>query len=218
MLLLSGCGSVVGTTVAIRVVNCVSNAGGIDFVVGGTTYVADLGFSDLTTYGYIGTLTNNGATDVEGFQTGGTTITIVGTQTLDLIQPVSTIVASGVYGSSVAPPTFFLFTDNNTLPASGTVRIRAINASPDAGALTFVEGTTPFAAGITYGMASSYAVVSPGALTFSVIQQGSTVPLLTKTLVTTPTNQALMSQHVYTVFFAGTQATGNYTLIVQEDL
>jgi hypothetical protein len=116
-LLTTGCGS---SGTRIRYVNAIPNQGGLDFVVDSTTVVTNATYGNAAKY--------------QGGSSGSHTIEVrnTGTET-DLINTSVTVqggadttyIAEKVAGNNTA----VLFTDDNRAPASGDIKLRAINAS-----------------------------------------------------------------------------------------
>ncbi|HET6382592.1 MAG TPA: DUF4397 domain-containing protein [Armatimonadota bacterium] len=205
---LSACGLGTGTTtVAIRIANAVPSAQGLDISITGATFVTNVQYKDVTTYGFI----TEGTNDFVGFQTGSSTV-VVPDQTLNVTQTVQTIVAAGVPGSGTTPPMFFQFVDDNAAPPRGMVRIRVINASPDAGPVDVTFGGQTIATDVLYGMSSSYAVANAATADITAFKTGTTTPVVVRTSV------ELTGDHVFTILVEGQVSNSSANIVAQADV
>jgi hypothetical protein len=209
-LLITGCGALTSTTAALRIVNAVPGTNGIDFSVGGTGFVNDLKFKDVTTYGFV----SQGSNDFVGTQNGSSNVTVP-TQTFTLKQAVYTAAAAGVSGSTTTPPTFFLFTDDNTILNQHRIRVRVINLSPDAGPVNVAAGSLPLATSIPYGTASSYAVVPEGTYDVTASPASGTGAIATQAAV--PLGVSKAPFHVFTIFIEGQVSNNTAVIVTQAD-
>jgi hypothetical protein len=207
---LSGCGGIgTGTTtLAIRVVDAVASRNTqADFVISGSTFITQMAFTGVTTYGYINIGNNTFLANITQ-----TSTPLVPTQTLDLTQSVYTVAATGVPGSSTTPPMFVAFPDDNAAPARSRIRVRVINLSPDAGPVDTTLGGLVAATATGYRAASPYASLSAGTYDLAIHPAGSSIVLATKSA------QALAAAHVFTIFIEGLVADGSLVIVPQEDV
>src|SRR5215469_7987057 len=156
LFLTTACGS---SNANIRLLNAMLSQTSLDLLVDGKTVASSVGYASGSSYAS----TSSGSHHVQAEATGTTTIVAdFGTQNL----------GSNSYLTAAATdngPAFF--TDDHTAPASGDVKIRAINASSllSSGtdvyvvtAGTGIAGSSPTFPGLAYPSASTYDSVAAG--------------------------------------------------------
>jgi Domain of unknown function (DUF4397) len=180
----------VGLAVALLSVGCGSGNARFRFVLGstGATTNVDMqidGRTVLTNIGfgagasYQGTSSGNHTFEI--FQTGTTTNPFFD-GTLTLSSGDNTLVSSNVFSNTAF--TITVFADNNTLPASGGVKLRIINASSTVGSVDVyvfqppatIQGD-PTIAGVQYKTASSYLPIAAGNYEVTMTQAGTLNPI-----------------------------------------
>jgi Domain of unknown function (DUF4397) len=158
------CGS--NGTAQIRMVNAIPDSPTIDVYINGIKIITGLPFrsfqpaTDPATY--VGV--TGGSSTIEGFPTGSTVNPISPNGTITLGNDTQyTVVAIGL-SLSDSPP--LVLVDNNTIPTSGNVEFRIVNASPSSPATgldiyivppgTDITDFTPQISGLNSGQGSDY--------------------------------------------------------------
>ncbi|MDQ2731675.1 MAG: DUF4397 domain-containing protein [Armatimonadota bacterium] len=220
-LLLAGCG--IGgnsNNVAVRMVDALPSTTNLDITANGGAFVSAIPYGSITTYGFVTTGDNQLLANA-----AGTTTAIIPTVTLRLTGGVYTIIASGITGNTLTPPTFFAVPDDNTSPPKGMIRVRVFNLSPDAGPVDVSIGSQVIATSAAYPIvpvattAGTYLTVNPNTVknsgtnnwTITVRPAGSTTLLATRMIT------ALDSDHVFSFFVEGQLANNTITMVPQED-
>jgi hypothetical protein len=157
----ASCGS--GNSAKIRVVHAIADAGALDVDINGVKEVTDITFDSVmpTPPSYVSVPT--GSDTIEAFVSGNTANPIIPSTNISLGGSTAYTV---VLGGRNASPIVFDATDNNTVPTTGDVEFRIINAAPDSpGGIvdvyivppgTLLNGLTPNISGLAYTQASTY--------------------------------------------------------------
>ncbi len=162
----------------IRAVHAVSNVTGVDVLLNTTSYKTNLAYKSSDGYRSIAT----GATAVK-FRKAG-----VATDLLTANQTVANAVDYTVFAAGTeAAPQSFILTDNNTVPAAGKVKLRAVHAAVGAGAVDVyilananeLANATPARANLAEKTASDYIVRDAGTFVVIMTTAGTKTPVLT---------------------------------------
>lgn len=164
----------------VRVVHAVSNVTGVDVLLNTTSYKTNLAYKSSEGY----RSTASGATAVKIRKTGSTTdLTTVNQNIANAAD--YTVFAAG----TEAAPQSFLFADNNSAPAAGKVKLRAVHAAIGRGAVdVYILGNanelanaTPARANLAEKAASDYIVRDAGTFVIILTTAGTKTPVLTIT-------------------------------------
>jgi hypothetical protein len=120
----AGCGS--GNNAKIRVVHALSDANALDVDVNGTKYFTDITFDQAQPTPPAYTSVPSGSVTITAFGTGTTSPTILTSTGSFSSSAEYTVVLDGFTANATA----VTIPDNNTVPTTGDVEFRVINASP----------------------------------------------------------------------------------------
>jgi hypothetical protein len=190
----------------IRVVHASPDAPAVDVYLNGQRAIADLNFTEGTTY----TAVPAGSYKVQVFPAGtGPGGKAVIDATLDLKGGTAYTVAAVNVVAKIEP---LVITDDLTAPAAGKAHIRVVHASPDAPAVDVAVkgGPVPFK-NAAFKAATPYTPVDAGTYQFEVRPAGTTQAVLT----TDPTT--LVAGRLYTVFAMGQVANNTLKAVAFVD-
>jgi hypothetical protein len=124
------CSTTSSSQAEVRVVNAIPDSPAVDIYINGTKTITNLPFNtvqpDTTPATYV--ITAGGSATIQGFPTGSTTNPIPPNGAISLSGATQyTVVAIGLELND-SPP--LVLADNNTVPTSGNVEFRIVNASP----------------------------------------------------------------------------------------
>jgi hypothetical protein len=159
VLVLAGCGG--GSNANLRVVNTSPDAGQLDVVVDSKTVYTGLSYINSTDYLSV----SSGSRRVQIEHTGSSTAVV--DQTLSLNSEANYTLLAANFSSSI---TGLVFTDDNTAPSSGDIKLRFINASPSLGPVdiyivapgTDLSSVSANISGLAFQSASSYQTLDAG--------------------------------------------------------
>jgi len=158
-ILTSACGG--GSGGHLRFMNAAPDYSKLDLLVDGTSSASGISYS--TTSGYQSV--NSGSRHIQVEPTG--TSTFIVDQNISVSSGgFYTVLASGL-SSSISG---LVFTDDNTAPTSGNIKLRLVNAAPSLGAAdvyvvapgTDITGVVPTVAGLVYQTTSTYQSLAAG--------------------------------------------------------
>ena len=173
----------------VKVVNAAPQTGSIDMLLDGVPSLSTVGY--LAASPYAGVLAGARTVTFEATATPGAVIASLA-QTL-LPATDQSIFLMGFSGALKAVP----LVDNNLPPLSGNVRLRFVNASPDAPPLDMlINATKPFT-GVASATASGYVQLPAGTVTLSFADSA------TGTVVLTLPNVVLTAGQTSTVYVMG---------------
>jgi hypothetical protein len=193
--LFTSCGS---NNAQIRVVHAIADATALDVDINGTKQITDISFDTVQPSSNPATYVSvpSGNDTIEAFVSGSTTNTVLASTNISLSSSTQyTVVLGGSAASAIA----FNLTDNNTVPVSGDVEFRIINASPSgpggSGAAvdvyivppgTGLGGLQPQISGLSYTQASPYQPLNFAATGYEVIvtPTGNQTPYIQQNYVT----------------------------------
>jgi hypothetical protein len=149
----TGCGS---STANVRLMNALVGVSSIDMLIDNKSTVTGTTYGAVSAYVTV----NSGSRNLIVEATGTTSPLI--NQTISIPSGDSTVLATGS-GAVV-------FTDNNTAPPSGNIKIRVINASPTLGTAdvyivasgTSIAGLSPTFSNLAHQAASGYQTLAAG--------------------------------------------------------
>jgi hypothetical protein len=159
ILLTAGCGDGGGST-QLRVVNASPDAPALDFRYDGKAIATNVAYQQFSSYAKVA----SGNRKVEVAPTGTATDAI--NRKASFVQSTFYTLIAGDKLASIAP---LLFIDNLAAPASGSIKVRFINASPSAPDVDVYVGPvgsaptgTPAAANLTFTTATGYLTLPAG--------------------------------------------------------
>lgn len=192
----------------VRVAHLSSDAPNVDVYVNGepVSELQDVPFGTVSSYLPLPT----GSQNVQVYPAGDASEPVIDT-TVDLASGGAyTVGAIGLVGDSSL--TAQVYEDDNSAPAQGNGKLRAVHASPDAGPVDVVpEGGEALVSGLEYPNASPYAEVPAGTYTINVNAAGTE-----ETAISVP-DVAVESGVTYSAFTVGTAAAGDLDVILTED-
>lgn len=174
----------------LKAVNAIADSTGLNFKVNGTTLLSAVPYTGSSSY--VTTASGSRTLQIEASNVPGTIIAST-TKTLD---PARDYTALAV--GSIAAPQLVAITDDNSLPPSGLVKLRFVQAVAGVTAVDALVNFANQASGIGYAQASSYYQLAPGTTyTITFATPGGVTVLATLTPV------ELDAGGVYTAYLFG---------------
>jgi len=206
-LLLTACGN---GNVQIRFVNTSPGESSLDYSLGGTTVASGVAYGTGSNYDS----TVPGSRHLQVYPSGTTNAII--DQTINLSSSTDYSLVAINYSPQIRS---ILLTDDNSMPNSGNVKLRIVNASPGLGTVdayvvapgTDLNTASPSVSSLAFEATSGYLVESAGSLQIIFTSAGQKTALLNSGTLT------LASGQIRTVIALNGE-TGGYTAAVLPDL
>ena len=190
-----------GAVSRLRAINVASQTGNVNQLLGGATVASNIGVLSGTSYNQV----PPGAQTIsfEATATPGATIaSVVGTLGASADQ---SVFVTGLPGAQQA----VVLNDLNLPPIAGNVRVRFVNAAPDAGAVTIQANGVDQVPALLAPNASPYFQLVGGTYTFTFIAAASGATLFTLA------NQSVPANQTFSVYLTGT--AGSYAVLATQD-
>jgi hypothetical protein len=184
----------------VKAVNAVPDSTALTFKANGATLLSSVPFAASSSY----VVTNAGARtfSVEASNVPGATLTSL-SRTLDSAKDYTVVAAN-----KLAQVQLVSFTDDNTVPNTGFVRVRFANAMADAASVDALVNFASQATGIAFGTASAYyqvAAATDYTITFATPGGVQSIATLSPVQVD--------AGNIYTFYLLGTAATPQVKLV-----